>query len=464
MSTRLINIDRDTPLLLPPDMRDWVPADDLVHFVIEAVAGMKLDPLKVNRTGSGSEQYPPRMMLALLIYCYALGEFSSRRIERATYRDVGVRFLTADTHPGRDTICAFRRENFDVVSHAFLCVLKLAREMGVLKVGTVSVDGTHVQANASKHKTVGYERAGQIEEQLKLDIAALMEKANQADAQNIDDGQTLPESIARREKLRERMAEARRTIEAQTKAKAEAEREVHDRKMAERKERRDNDDPPENGTPRAARAPEPGAKDSVNLTDPDSRLMLKTQGSEFRQAYNAQAVVDADGSMLILATGVTQCAGDSQQLMPMVHAIDGEIGVASVVLADTGYVDADAIEKLEKEGKEMFVAVRRADNHGQRRYDYRPRGVLEKARRDAEKQPKDPRLQAMQKKLQTAEGRKTYAKRKETVEPVFGVIKSAMGFRQCLLRGLEKVRGEWSLVSLAYNVRRLWSMKKALAV
>jgi len=156
MATRFVNVDKNTPMLLPPDLRDWVPQEDMVHFVIEAVEGMRLNTLKVNRRGSGSQQYPPKMMLGLLIYCYANGIFSSRRIERATYRDVAVRYLTGDTHPDHDTICTFRRENFEAVGEAFLQVLQLAGEIGVLKVGTVSIDGTHILANASRDKNVRF--------------------------------------------------------------------------------------------------------------------------------------------------------------------------------------------------------------------------------------------------------------------------------------------------------------------
>jgi len=197
MATRFVNVDRNTPMFLPPDLRDWVPQDDMAHFVIEAAEEMRLGTLKVNRRGSGSRQYPPRMMLALLIYGYANGVFSSRRIERATHRDVAVRFLTGDTHPDHDTICAFRRENLEAVGEAFLGVLQLAREMGVLKVGTVSVDGTHIRANASKDKNVRYDRAVELERRLRSDIEQLMAEAERTDQREEDDGQSLPKEITR---------------------------------------------------------------------------------------------------------------------------------------------------------------------------------------------------------------------------------------------------------------------------
>jgi transposase len=224
-------------MLLPVDLRDGVPADDMVHFVIEAVAGMDLSMLKINHRGSGSKQYPPKMMLTLLIYCYANGIFSSRRIERATYRDVAVRFLTADTHPDHDTICTFRRENFEAVSEAFLQVLELARSLGVLKVGTVSVDGTHVRANASKDKNVRYDRAGELEQQLQQDIADLLAEADKIDQREDNDGQSLPAEIARRARLLEKMRKAREDLEQRAKARAASRQADYEKKVEDRAQR-----------------------------------------------------------------------------------------------------------------------------------------------------------------------------------------------------------------------------------
>jgi len=476
MSTNLVNVDRDTPLLLPLDMREWVPEDDLLNFVVPAITGMKLPELRVNPRGTGSPQYPPKMMLMLLVYCYAQRTFSSRRIEAATYRDLGVRSLTGDTHPDHDTICAFRRQNQEAIAQAFLEVLRLAREMGLLKVGTISVDGTHIKANASKHKNVSYQRAVELEEQLKLDIAELLQKAESDDRQGAADPAQLPPEVSRRQDLLERMALAKASLEERAKREAAAQRAEYEAKLKARQERieRDGGPGPGGGNLKAPDDnPKPQAKDQVNLTDADSRLMKKNHSAECTQSYNAQAAVDADGSMLVVATGLTQCANDSGQLEPMVRAVPQELGVVKRVLADTGYVNKEAMERLEKErkveggppegppevlegpglpGVELYVAVGREDN--QRRYDYRPRSVTQKPVRE----PTDPYLLAMKEKLKTQEGRRIYAKRKQTVEPVFGVIKQAMGFRQFLLRGMEKVRSEWKLVCLAYNLKRMHSL------
>lgn len=440
MAERLVNVDRETPLLLPVDLRDWVPENDLVHFVVNAVETMNLTTLSVNRRGTGDEQYPPRMMLALLIYCYASGVFGSRRIERATYRDLAVRYLTGDTHPDHDTICAFRRANGEVIKEAFLEVLKLAREMKLLRVGTISVDGTHIKANASKHKSVRYDRAGELEQKLCKDIAELMEKAERSDNEAVGEEQSLPEEIGRRERLLEKMREARRQLEERAR-NADGKR----------------PGPPESPGGEAGGSggelpkgtPEPSQQ--INLTDPDSALMRKSKHDSYEQAYNAQAVVDADGSQLIVATDVLQTPADSNQLQAAVHGVAAAVGTVHRVLADGGYVNVKDFDDLEKEHVEVYVAVTGEDPN-KRTYDYRP------ARERPRKKVTDPRLVAMRDKVASAEGKEIYARRAATVEPAFGIIKGAMGFRQFLLRGLERVKLEWGLVCLAYDFKRLWRL------
>ena len=220
MPARFVSVDRDTPMLLPPDLRDWVPEDDLVHFVIEAVDRLPLKTFRVNHRGTGERQFPPHMMLALLIYSYANGLFSSRRIERATHRDVAIRYLCAGTHPDHDTICKFRRENLEAFRESFVDVLELARELKLLKLGNVSLDGTHIKANASIDQNVSYQRAVEIRDQLRLDIDELLTQAEQADAEE-QDNQKLPEEIARREKLASKMDRAIEELEARARERQE---------------------------------------------------------------------------------------------------------------------------------------------------------------------------------------------------------------------------------------------------
>ena len=438
-----IQADPNQPLLLPVDLREWVPADDMVHFILEAVEQVPLAHFQVNVRGSGSKQYHPRMMLALLIYCYANGVFGSRRIEMATYRDIAVRYLCADTHPDHDTICKFRRENLEAIGESFLQVLRLARELKLLKVGTVRVDGTKLDANANKHRNVRYDRAGDLVEQLESDIAALLEQAEQADCSERDAGQQLPKGLARREKLKAELEKARKRLEHEAKARAAHEQADYERKVAERDRRKgarkgNKIKPPDDTPPPSAQS---------NLTDPDSNLMRKNKGSEYRQSYNAQAVVSTDGSQLILGQRVSSCAADSGELVADVDAVPAALGRISRVLADNGYASDVQVDELERRHMEVLVATGR---NNQRRYDFRPpKPAVPEAT-----EPK-PWIQRMNARLKSDRVRAIYRLRQQTVEPVFGIIKQVMGFRRFMLRGLEKVSGEWQLVCLAYNCKRL---------
>ena len=433
-----MNVDRETPMLLPVDMRDWVPENDLVHFVISAVETMELGSVRVNTRGSGSKQYPPAMLLALMIYCYANGLFSSRRIERATFRDIAVRYLTGNTHPDHDTICTFRRENGALVREAFAQVLRLARQMGLLKVGTVSVDGTHIKANASKHKSVRYDRAGELEEQLRQDIAKLLEQADASDREDRPEDQELPQEIARRERLREKMLEARGQLEQRAGEQAATKAEGED----------GDDDEPKSGAGSTGAVPKDCQQ--INLTDPESALMRKSRRDSYEQAYNAQAVVDAEGSQMVLATDVIRTPSDANQLEPALKGVTEAVGPVQRMLADGGYVNAEAIERVQQK-VDLYVAIASEDNN-YRRHDYRP------PKKCPSKKVTDPRLVAMREKVTSKEGKRIYGKRASSVEPVFGLIKSAMGLRQFLLRGMAKVRIEWDLACLAYNMRRIWSL------
>ena len=438
-------------MLLPPDLRDWVPDDDLVHFVIEAVDRLRLESFRVNHRGTGDKQFPPHMMLALLIYSYANGLFSSRKIERATYRDVAIRYLTAGTHPDHDTICKFRRENFEAFRESFVDVLELARELKLLKLGNVSLDGTHLKANASIDQNVNYQRAVEIRAQLRLDIEELLAQAETADAEE-EDGQKLPEEIARREKLASKMERAIEELEARARKRQQKAEAKYEEKKAERREKQKKTG--KKCTGRDPKRPEKKAEDSseqCNLSDPDARIMRKNKRASFTQSYNAQAAVDADGSQLVVGQHVSQSAGDYAELENGVASIPGELGKPAAVLADAGYVNADAFDRLQREGVEIYCSVHREDAHNERHYDFRP----ETASGRVVKDPTDERLVAMRDKLRTEKGKALYGRRNHTVEPVFGIIKAAMGFRGFSLRGKEKVSSEWTLVCLAYNLRRL---------
>jgi hypothetical protein len=277
-----------------------------------------------------------------------------------------------------------------------------------------------------------------------------MQRAEAADSSPVDDGQSIPEELAHREALRAKVAEARRKLEHRAAARAEAERAEYEQKLEEREKRPGSRKGPRPKPP----DPRPGPNEQLNMTDEDSRIMRKNKRSEYQQAYNSQVAVDADGSQLILSSHVTNCASDVGELLPGVEGVPTELGSPSAVLADTGYVDADVFDQLSAGGVEPYVPPSR-DSCAKRKHDFRPQ------KQAPPKTVIDPRLLQMRAKLETDAGRAIYAKRKETVEPVFGVIKQAMGFRQFLLRGLEKVNGEWELVCLAYNVKRLFGLARA---
>ena len=450
MSERFVRVDRDTPMLMPPSLQEWLPEGHLAHFVVETVALLPLHGFQVNTRGTGHAQFPPSMMLALLVYNYAVGRMSSRQIEKATYEDVASRYICGgDAHPDHDTICTFRRNNGKLFAESFVRVLEYAREMGVLsRRGGVAVDGTKVAANASKHAAVSHGRAGEMIEELKGEVQELMALAEQADREAVPETLKVPEEIARREARQRKLEEARCVIEARHQAKmAEKQREFEE-KAAERAARRERGEPVRGPEPQPPPA-EPEAKEQYNFTDPESRIMKAGNGGHFEQGYNAQATVDTEGSMLVLGGYVTDAPNDKQQLEAAVACVAPEAREITHVLADTGYHSEAAVAAVEADGgPTAYVAVEKTGHH---------RTVADLLAQPAPEEP-PPGLSgkdAMRHRLRTASGRAAYKKRKETVEPVFGIVKAAMGFRRFLLRGLRKVNLEWSLVRLAYNFRRL---------
>ena len=425
-------------MLLPPDLREWVPGNHLVHFLIEAVEQLDLRCAHINERGSGSDQYPPGMMLGLLIYSYATGVFGSRRIEQSTYDSVAVRLLCGDTHPDHDTICAFRRGHRELLSRGFAQVLELAARCRVLQVGdiTVAIDGTKVLANASKHAAVSYQRAGEQLRQVEVEIEQLLAKAEAVDAQPLPDGLTVEGELTRRQARKAQLQQARAEMEARAYARAQAER-------AEK-------DPDRPGPPPPA-APQP--KDQYNFTDPDSRIMPAGGATHFEQSYNAQAAVEV-ASRLIVGQRVCQATNDREQLEPTLRRVVPAVGPVKEVLADSGFCSEAAVRTIEQDehgqprGITVLAAVGRI-RHGRTVVD------LEQRADPPAPPPGASFTDRMAHRTATAAGRARYKLRQQTVEPVFGIIKEALGFRRFMLRGLEKVSLEWMLVTLAYNLRRL---------
>ena len=454
MAARFVTIDYETPLLLPPNLRDWVPAGHLAHFILDAVEEMDLRQIKVNERGTGSEQYPPGMLLALLLYCYATGCFSSRRIEQATQDSVPVRLICGDTHPDHDTICTFRRENKALLQETFVRVLELAQALKFLQVGqiTVAVDGTKVLAHASKHSAVSYEHAGKTIEQLDLEVTELMAKAEQADRTPLQDGLSIPEEIIRRQARKAALQKARAEIEARAQARYALALAEHEQKLAERAAKKARGESV-GGKPPAAPTSQPGAGDQYNFTDPESRIMKAGSGPHFEQNYNAQAAVEV-ASRLIVGQRVSQAPNDKQELVPTVAAIAAPVESVGAVLTDSGFYSEAAVCAVEQTpageptGTTVYAALEKKAHH-------RTVSDLEPQPEPAAPAPGAPMSEVMKHRLKTTVGKAQYKLRQQTVEPVFGIIKSVLGFRQFLLRGLDKVGLEWQLVCVAYNLKRL---------
>jgi transposase len=446
-------IDRQTGYLLPPSVDEWLPQKHLARFIVEVIDGLDLRAMSGDYRGSGSASYHPRMLLALLVYGYATGVFSSRKLERATHDSVAFRFIAANDHPDHDTLATFRRRFLKQIEGLFVQVLLLAREMGVLQMGTIGLDGTKIHANASRHSALSYEHAGKIEAQLKAEVADLMAKAEAADAADLPDGMSIPDELARREERLRKIAQARATIEARAKERHARELAEHEAKMAAREAKTAATGKKPGGKPPQPPSEGPLPNDQVNLTDEESRIM-PAAGGGFDQCYNAQAAVAA-GSLLVVATDVVQAANDKNQVEPMLGKIGAapeELGEAETLLADTGYFSAGNVEACEKAGVEPMIAMGRQPHHPPLSERFAP----------APAAPRNPTpVEAMAHRLRTPEGRALYALRKQTPEPVFGIIKSVLGFRQFSLRGLEKVRGEWSLVTMAWNLKRMFALAPA---
>jgi transposase len=420
--------------------------------VVEVIDGLDLSAMSKVYRGGGSAPYHPApllgLLLGLLVYGYATGVFSGRKLERATHDSVAFRFIAANEHPDHDTIATFRRRFLPEIEALFVKVLLLAREIGVLKMGTVALDGTKIHANASRHTALSYEHAGKIEAQLKAEVADLLARAEAADQTDTPDGMSIPEELARRQDRLEKLAVARAKIEARAKERSTRELAEHEAKLAARAARTALTGKKPGGKPPPPPIEGPLPTDQINLTDEDSRIMPMAGGG-FEQCYNAQAAVAAD-SLLVIAADVVQAPNDKRQIEPMLNHIDGlpdGMGKVDTLLADTGYFSAANVAACEAAGIDPLIAMGRQPHHP----------PLSERFADAPAPPENPTpVGAMAHRLKTTQGRDLYALRKQIPEPVFGIIKSVMGFRQFMLRGIDRVRGEWRLVTMAWNIKRMF--------
>jgi transposase len=445
--SRFRPINRDTDFLLPPSVQEWLPEAHLARYVAAVVEGLDLSEIVRAYANRGSEAYHPATLLSLLIYGYATGTFSSRKIERATYDSLAFRYLACNRHPDHDTLANFRSRFGKQFESAFVQVLQIAHDNQFSSFGTVSLDGTKIHANASRHSALSYEHAVKLEAQLKAEVQELFVLAEVADQADVPDGMSVPAEIARREDQIKAITQAKAKIEARAKERYAREKAEFDAKMAARDAKEAETGKKLGGKKPALPTETPRPEDQINLTDDESRIM-KVAGGGFEQCYNAQAVVDTE-SMLIVVPYITQATNDKQQIEPalsMIRALPEGMNAPKNLLADTGYFSGRNVDLSLDANIEPFISIGREAHHP----DWKDR-FTEPAPLPANATP----VEKMRHTLKTKAGKAIYALRKQTVEPVFGIIKSVMGFRQFMLRGLEKVGHEWTLVSLAWNFKRM---------
>ena len=445
-------IDRATPFLLPPSVEDWLPKDHLARFVVDIVDQLDLSELTRQYRGTGSAAYHPAVMLGLLIYGYATGVYASRRIEAATHESIAFRYIAANEQPDHDSLCTFRKRFLKQIEVLFVQVLCIARQMKLLKLGTIALDGTKVHANASRHSALSYGHAQKIEAQLEAEVKEMLARAEAADQEPLPEGLSIPEELARREERLAAIRQAQAQIEARAAERDAQEKADFDAKMKAREDKTARTGKKPGGKPPAPPSGGVRPTDQINLTDPDSRVMPAT-GKGFDQSYNAQAAVDTE-SMLVVAIEMAQVATDKQQVEPMLKelaALPKELGSVEHLLTDNGYFSAANVERCVQAKIEPLLAAGRDGHHPHWEDRFtEPPPLAEPARV----------VDRMKHRLKTLQGRKLYGLRKQTVEPVFGIIKSTMCFRQFLLRGLAAVRGEWTLVTMAWNIKRMAVMAR----
>jgi transposase len=423
----------DQMFLLPPSLQDWLPENHLCYFVSDVVDQLDLSAIELyyETDDRGQPPYHPRMMTKVLVYAYCVGIFSSRKIQKRLIEDVAFRVLAAGNQPDFRTISDFRKIHLKSLEGLFQQVLRLALQAGAIKLGRVALDGTKVKANASKHKAMSYARMKQDQRSLREEVRKLLAQAQAADDQEDKQygkdksGDELPDELNRRETRLKKIREAKRALEERAREEAAA-----DGKSKEE-----------------AKDAKPKDKAQYNFSDPESRIMKGADG--FVQAYNAQAVVEST-TQLIVAQAVTQEANDKQQVAPMVEAIEQQAGQKpEQLLADSGYCSEKNLEHLEDKGIDAYLATERQKHGGKAASKHGPLP------------PGANRVDHMRRKLQTKVGAAIYAARKAIVEPVFGQIKRARGFRQFSLRGIEKVQAEWALVCTTHNILKIYRLMNA---
>ena len=433
-------------------VQEWLPEQHLARFVVDVVSKLDLHELKMPYTGVGSEAFNPEMLLAMLFYGYATGVMTSRKLEEATHDSIALRYIAANTHPDHDTIANFRKRFLKQLEPLFVQILLLAKTMGFLKLGKISLDGSKIQANASKHSAMSWGHAVELEQQLKEEVARLMAMAAAADAA-VPDGMDVPEELKIREVRLAAIEDAKVKLEARAAERHAAEQAEYEARQSKRETARTEGKPPKGPGPKP---PQPGVrdKDQINRTDEESRVMPSSGGKNFQQAYNVQAGVDTK-TMLVVTAHVTQHANDKLEVEPTLKALEQlpeTLGKVEALLSDTGYRSERNTKLCDAARITPYIAGGQESHHPSVEQRYiQPPPLAGNA--DV--------VEAMDHRLASVEGRAIYALRKSTVEPVFGIIKSVLGFRQFHLRGLDAASGEWTLVTMAWNLKRLFNLKSA---
>lgn len=449
MSRTFKTVDYQATLEVSVRLGDCVPPDHLARFVVDTITQLDLSALYARYGSRGGEPYAPEPLLGLLFYGYATGVFSARKIERATYESAPFRFIAGNRHPDHDTLAHFRTSFRSELKGLFVEILLIARLAGVLQLGRISFDGTKIHADASKSNAVSYQRLLEIEQKLQAEVEELFALGERAEQADLPDGLVISDEIALRTARLARLAEAKAVLEARAKERHALEQAEYDAKMREREAKAAQSGRKPGGRPPQPPTAGPRAKDQYNFTDPDSRVMKNSTNQGFDQDYHAQVAVD-QASFLIVGQSLSNHPNDQAEAQPTLESISPQLGQPEAAALDNGFFSATNIELFQSRGIDPYIATGRDAHHQswQARFADQPAPPPQDA---------SPQVQ-MAYKLKTALGKAIYAARKCTVEPVIGIIKAVLGFRQFSLRGAEAVAGEWCLVCLAFNLKRLHSL------
>lgn len=441
MARQFKTVDYEASLQQTVTIADILPPDHLARFIVSVIAMLDLSAIYAQYAPRGGEPYAPEILLGLLLYGYVSGVFSSRKIERATYESIPFRYIAGGFHPDHDTIANFRKTFLTQIANLFVQVLLVAKEAGVLQLGRISLDGSKMHADASKSKAVSYKRLLEMERLLEREVEEMLALSEEADEEQLPTGMDIQEEIVFRRKRLANLAQAKSVLEMRAEEQYQIEKAEYEARLREREEKRKprgrKPKPPKKG---------PQDKDQYNFTDPDSRIMKNSTDKGFDQHYNVQVVVDQD-SFLIAAHSLSNHPTDRNEAIPTLDAIAPEVGIPEAGALDAGYFSESNVAEMEQRGIDPYIATGR-DSH-YKSWRMRFAELPDPPPEDA------PPLVKMAYKLRTEIGQEIYKLRKSTVEPVIGIIKEIMGFRQFSLRGLAAAAGEWCLVCLAFNLKRL---------